>query len=156
MQRHDELTNGQATNMAWPREPPQHEPSLGVERILMMDFASTLAHAKGLAPAASREEGRAEAAAARPPKALPLPTVDGVDKMYHQLAEIHAITAVKLAECAHWHQSNLTPNVAHASVGWQGPATVPSVTRAAPSPLTNVSPQASLQQRGTHAEPEVH
>jgi hypothetical protein len=92
----------------------------------------------------------------QPLKALPLPTVDGVDKMYHQLAEIHAITAVKLAECARWHQSNLTPNVAHASVGWQGPATVPSVTRAAPSPLTDVSPQASLQQRGTHAEPEVH
>jgi hypothetical protein len=31
----------------------------------------------------------------------PLPTVDGVDKLYHQLAEIHAIVAAQLAECAH-------------------------------------------------------
>jgi hypothetical protein len=31
----------------------------------------------------------------------PLPTIDGVDKLYHQLAEIHAIAAAQLAECAH-------------------------------------------------------
>jgi hypothetical protein len=84
----------------------------------MMDFASTLAHAKGVAPAASHGEGCAEAAAARPLKASPLCTVDEVDKMYHQLVEIHATAAVQLAECAYWCQSNLTPDTAQADAGW--------------------------------------
>jgi hypothetical protein len=122
----------------------------------MMDFASTPAHAKGVAPAASREEGGAEAAVARCLNASSLPTADGVDKMYHHMTEIHDITATPLAECTHWHQSNPTPNMAHAGASWRGLAMVPSVTSAAPSPPTDISPQASLRQRGPHAEPQVH
>jgi hypothetical protein len=38
--------------------------------------------------------------------ASPLLSADEVDKMYHQLAEIHAIVAMQLAECARWHQSD--------------------------------------------------
>jgi hypothetical protein len=67
----------------------------------MMDFASTPTHAKGVAPTANHEEGHAKAATARPPNASPPPTIDGVDKMYYQLVEIHAITTVSLAECTH-------------------------------------------------------
>jgi hypothetical protein len=99
VQRHDELVSGQATITARPREPPRHEPSPRVERILMMDFASTPTHTKGVNPTANHEEGHAKAATARPPKASPPPTVDGVDKMYCQLVEIHAITTASLAEC---------------------------------------------------------
>jgi hypothetical protein len=66
----------------------------------------------------SREEGRTKAIAARPLKALPPPTVDGVDKMYYKLAEIHAIAAALQAEWARWRESNLTPEVAHAGAGW--------------------------------------
>jgi hypothetical protein len=70
-----------------------------VERILTMDFTSTLPHAKGVAPTTSHEEGHP---ATRPPKASPPPTTDRVDKMYCQLAEIHTITVAQLAECACW------------------------------------------------------
>jgi hypothetical protein len=65
----------------------------------MMDYVSTPAWAQGLAPTVSREEGHAEATMARPPKASPPPTTDGVDKMYHQLVEIHANATAQLAEC---------------------------------------------------------
>jgi hypothetical protein len=70
-----------------------------VERILMMDFASTPTHPKGVALTASREEGHTDVIAARSPKDSPPPTADGVDMIYHQLVEIHAIAAVQLAEC---------------------------------------------------------
>jgi hypothetical protein len=59
----------------------------------MMDSTSTQAWAKGVTPNASREEGHTEAAAASPMKASPPPIADGVDRMYCQLAEIHAIAA---------------------------------------------------------------
>jgi hypothetical protein len=64
-------------------------------------YVGTPARTKGVAPTASHVEGHTEAAIARPPKALPPPTTDGVDKMYCQLIEIHAIIAAPLAECAH-------------------------------------------------------
>jgi hypothetical protein len=32
--------------------------------------------------------------------------VDGVDKMYRQLAEIHTIAAAQLAKCAHWRHGH--------------------------------------------------
>jgi hypothetical protein len=41
--------------------------------------------------------------------------------LYHQLAEIHAITAVQLAECARWHRSDPTSS----PVG-KGPLRCPS------------------------------
>jgi hypothetical protein len=51
----------------------------------------------------SYEGDQAEAIAAKLLSASPPPTIDGVDKMYHQLVEIHAIAVAQLAECAHWH-----------------------------------------------------
>jgi hypothetical protein len=84
----------------------------------MMDFASTPAHAKGVAPTISHEEGRVESVVARPLKASPPPTTNGVDKMYRQLVEIHTITTAQLAECAWWHRSNPTPDMAHTGAGW--------------------------------------
>jgi hypothetical protein len=44
----------------------------------------------------------------------PLSTTNGVDKLYCQLAEIHTITAMQLAECAQWRDSDSTPS----PVGW--------------------------------------
>jgi hypothetical protein len=41
-------------------------------------------------------------------------TIDGVDKMYHQLAEIHAIAVVQLVERARWRQSDSTLSSARA------------------------------------------
>jgi hypothetical protein len=39
-----------------------------------------------------------EAAVAKPLNVIPPPSTGGVDRLYHQLVEIHAITAVQLAE----------------------------------------------------------
>jgi hypothetical protein len=39
----------------------------------------------------------------------PPPTIDGVDKLYHQLAEIHTIATAQLAECARSRCSDSTP-----------------------------------------------
>jgi hypothetical protein len=66
---------------------------LEVERIIMVDFVATQARAKGVAPSANLEGGQTEATAAKPLNALPPPIADGVDRLYRQLAEIHAITA---------------------------------------------------------------
>jgi hypothetical protein len=64
---------------------------LEAERILMVDFASTQAWAKDVAPTASHVGGQTEAAMAKPLSTSPLLTVSGVDKMYCKLTEIHAI-----------------------------------------------------------------
>jgi hypothetical protein len=72
----------------------------------MMDYASAPAQGKGVAPTASPKEGYTKAPVARPPKASPPPTADRVDKMYHQLAEIHTIATMQLVECVRWHRSN--------------------------------------------------
>jgi hypothetical protein len=40
-----------------PHVPPRHEPTLEVERMLMVDFASTQAQAKEVGPPASRDGG---------------------------------------------------------------------------------------------------
>jgi hypothetical protein len=122
----------------------------------MMDYVSTPARAKGVAPLASHEEGYTEAATARPPKASPLPTADGVDKIYCQLAEIDAIAVVQLAECIRWHRSNLTLTWLPPAPGWRGPTVEPSVARTAPLPSVDFSPRASLRQRGPHVEPQAH
>jgi hypothetical protein len=69
----------------------------------MVDFASTHARAMGVAPYANHEGGQTKATVAKPPNSSPPPTADGVDRLYHQLAEIHTITTTQLMECAHWH-----------------------------------------------------
>jgi hypothetical protein len=63
-----------------------------------------------VAPPASRKGGLTEAAE-------PLLTVDGVDKMYHQPAEIDVIITVQLAECAHWRQSDPATSPVRAGAG---------------------------------------
>jgi hypothetical protein len=91
VQQQNELARGQLATTTQPPKPLRHEPSLRWERILIMDFVSTLACAKGVAPTASREEGRTVVAMARPSKASPPLTADGVARMYRQLAEIHTV-----------------------------------------------------------------
>jgi hypothetical protein len=49
---------------------------------MMMDFASTQARGKEVAPPASREGGQTDVAAAKPLSASPLLTTNVVDKMY--------------------------------------------------------------------------
>jgi hypothetical protein len=59
----------------------------------MADFTSTQAQAKELAPSASWGEARAETAVTKYQSASPTLTIDGVDRMYYQLMEIHTITS---------------------------------------------------------------
>jgi hypothetical protein len=89
---------------------------------MMVDCTTTQTWAKEVAPSASREGGQTEATVANPPSTSPLLTTDGLDKMYHQLAEIHAITAVQLTECARWHRSNQTPIPVRAGLVGRGPS----------------------------------
>jgi hypothetical protein len=93
--------------------------------------------AQEVAPSASRKGGQTEAAMAKPMSTSPPITVDRVDKMYHQLAEIHAITDVQLAECACWRQSDPTPSPVRVGTGQQRLTVKPSVARLAPSPPTD-------------------
>jgi hypothetical protein len=53
-----------------------------------------------------------------PLNASPPPTTNGVDWMYCQLAEIHAIAVVQLAECTYWDQSDPTCSPVWAGTGW--------------------------------------
>jgi hypothetical protein len=63
---------------------------------------------QGAAPSASHDGGQTEAAVATTLNMLLPPSTDGVDRMYRQLADIHAIATASLAECAHWHRSDPT------------------------------------------------
>jgi hypothetical protein len=72
--------------------------------------------------------GQTEATVANPLSASPPLTVNGGDRMYHQLVEIHAIAATQLAECAHWHQSRATTSPVWARAGRQRPTVTPSAT----------------------------
>jgi hypothetical protein len=88
--------------------------------------------------------GQAKAATAKPSNTSPLLTTDGVDKMYHQLAEIHAITTAQLVECACSHQSDSTPSLVWVRTGRLKPIMMPSMIRLVPSPPTDFSSQALL------------
>jgi hypothetical protein len=70
------------------------------------------------APIASHEGGQV---AVKALNASHLPTTDGVDKLYRQLVEIHAITAAQLAECPCWHRSDSTPSLVRARNTGRGP-----------------------------------
>jgi hypothetical protein len=149
------LTGKQATTVAQLHELPWHEPTLEVESILMVDLATAQAQAKGAALSANCEEGQTKDAVAKPLNAPLPPSADGVDMLYHQLAEIHAITATQLVECARWRPSDPTSSPVHARASWQRPNVEPSAARMAPPPPTNFSPQASLWQWGQCIEPQV-
>jgi hypothetical protein len=108
------LTGKQATTAAQLHELPWHEPTLEAESILMVDLATAQAQAKGAALSANCEEGQTKDAVAKPLNAPLPPSADGVDMLYHQLAEIHAITATQLVECARWRPSDPTSSPVHA------------------------------------------
>jgi hypothetical protein len=110
----------------------------------MIDYAPARARSKGLISTPSCGWGQVEATVAKAPSTSPLPTTDGVDKLYHQLVEIHAITATQLVESTHWCRSNSTPSPVQASTSWQGPDMTSSTTRAAPPLPNDFSSQASL------------
>jgi hypothetical protein len=122
----------------------------------MLDFTSTQPQAKEVAPPASREGGQDEATTAKPLNAPPLLTTDGVDKMYHHLAEIHTITTEQLAECAQCCWSDSTPNLVWAGTSRPRPVVTPFTIRLAPSPPTDFSSQAMpWQWWGRHDERQV-
>jgi hypothetical protein len=107
------IAQATTTTPSW-QVAPQHEPPLEEKSILMIDYVPVQARGKGEELTASREGGLA---AAKALNTSPPPTADGVDKMYHQLAEIYAITATQLAECALWCRSNSTPSPVWARTG---------------------------------------
>jgi hypothetical protein len=154
--RWNKLTGKKATVVAQPHEPSWHEPVLKAKRILLVDFAATQARTKGAAPSANREGAPTEAATAKPPNASPPPTANGVDRLYRQLMEIHAMTTVQLVECTYWCQFDPTSSPVHAGASRQRPIMEPSVAGMAPPPLTYFSPQAPQWQWGQRVEPQAH
>jgi hypothetical protein len=60
-----------------PLEPLRREPAPEAERILVLNFVSTQAQAKGVARSANREGGQTGAAVAKTSSTLPSPTADG-------------------------------------------------------------------------------
>jgi hypothetical protein len=81
--------------------------------------------------------------------AMPLSTsppfiIDGVDKMYYQLVEIHTITTMQLAECAHRCWSDSTSSLVRAGTGRQKLIATPSMARLAPSCPTDFLSQTPL------------
>jgi hypothetical protein len=97
--------------------PLQHEPPPEVERILMMDCVPTRARSKGVVSTPSHGWYQAEATAAMALCVSPPPIADGVDELYHQLVEIHAITATQLVEGARWRCSDSTPSPIWVGIG---------------------------------------
>jgi hypothetical protein len=121
----------------------------------MVDFASTQTWAKRVAPSTNREGGQTEAAVSKPLKTSAPPTADGVDRLYCQLAEIYAIAATHLAECARWHRSDPTPSLVRVGTSCQKPTTTPFIIRMAPSPPTDFSSRVPLRQQGRRIKPEA-
>jgi hypothetical protein len=96
--------------------PLQHEPPPEVERILMMDCVPTRARS-GVVSTPSHGWDQAEATAAMALCVSPPPIADGVDELYHQLVEIHAIAATQLVEGARWRCSDSTPSPIWVGIG---------------------------------------
>jgi hypothetical protein len=89
----------------------------------------------------SGQEPTHEATKSKPLSASPPLTADRVDKMHDQLEEIHAFTAMQLAECARWRRSKSTPSSARAGTSQSRPVVTPSMIRLAPSPLLTSHPR---------------
>jgi hypothetical protein len=68
----------------------------------MVDLTSTQAQAKEFTPPSRRGEAPVETAVPKSLSRSPSLTADGVNWMYHQLAEMHTIATAHLAECARW------------------------------------------------------
>jgi hypothetical protein len=110
----------------------------------MVDIISTQTQAKDLAPLVRQGEASTKVIATQSPCASAPLTADGVNMMYHQLVEIHAITTAQLVECARWHWADSTPCSGQAGTSRPKPGVVPTVTRLAPSPPTDFLSQAPL------------
>jgi hypothetical protein len=102
----------------------------------MVDYAATRARSEGALLPPYGQLGLAEATVARAMVSSPPPTTGEVDRLYHQLTEIHAISATQVVECTCCRHSNPTPSQVWARVGRWGPDETPSATRRA-SPLPN-------------------
>jgi hypothetical protein len=89
----------QGATVVQPLALPRCKPALEAVRILMVDFASTQAWMKEVTPPVSGEGCQAKHVVAKPLSASPKLTTNGVDKMYCQLVEIHAIATMQLVEC---------------------------------------------------------
>jgi hypothetical protein len=108
----------------------------------MVDFTSTQAQTEELAPLVGQGEAQVETVVAKSPGASPPLTADEVDRMYRQLAEIHAITTAQLADCACWCRIDSPPpppGSTQMGTSWPRTDAVPSTIRLAPSPPTNFS-----------------
>jgi hypothetical protein len=88
----------------------------------MVDYASTQAQDKELAHPANRAEVQADAFAIKSPSASPSLTTDELDRMYHQLAEIHTITTTQPGKCTRWRRVDSTPLSARVGTSrpWSG------------------------------------
>jgi hypothetical protein len=98
----------------------------------MVDFTSTQAQAKELAPLVCQREAQAGATGAISLSTLPLLIANRVDRMYRQLVEIHAIVAAQLAECARSRWTDSTSCSVRARTSQPRPGAVPFMTRLAP------------------------
>jgi hypothetical protein len=67
------------------------------DRILMIDYAPAQARSKGVISIPSCGWGQSEATMDKAPCASPPPTADGVEELYYQLVDIHAIAVMQLA-----------------------------------------------------------
>jgi hypothetical protein len=70
----------------------------------MLDLNATRAHAKGATPSANRKAGQTSA--------------NGVDRLYHQLVDIHTNATVQLMDCACWRRTDPTSIPVNARAGW--------------------------------------
>jgi hypothetical protein len=114
------------------------------ERILVMDCATSQAQREGVGSTLRHLRGPAEATMAKAKSLSPPPTIDEVDRLYHQLGEIHTIGAMQLVECARWWRSTPAPSSVWARTGQQGPDAMLSMIRMVPLPPTDFSPPLSL------------
>jgi hypothetical protein len=119
----------------------------------MIDYALDQARSEGKVNAPHHQGGLTKATKAKAVSISPPPTADEVDRLYRQLAEIHAISAAQLAECTHWCRFASTSSPVWARTGRQGSDEMLSTTRMALPPSTEFSPQASLQQQGPRDKP---
>jgi hypothetical protein len=109
----------------------------------MVGFTSTQARAKEAAPSARCEAGQDEDVATKPLSASTPLTADQVDKMYHLLAEIHAITTAQLAEF-------------RARTGQPKPIMIPSMIRPVSSLPTDFLTLALPWWQHQRGEPQAH
>jgi hypothetical protein len=122
----------------------------------MVELATTQLQAKGGAPPASREGGSGRGRYGQAPNVPPPPSTDVANRLYHQLVEIHAISAAQLVKCTRWRQSSPTPNMAYAGAGWRGLTVEPSTARIVPPLATSFSLQSLLGHWSQHVESQVH